>query len=406
MTFRPEAADHPKRIRLVVVGHSLALEDTHTRWRMLAEWYPVSVTLVVPRRWRTKWLGKDQVFRPRGVKGDSFAVLPLSTTNTYRWGTYLFLSTGLFLRRIKPDVVYVMHEELVRIHQQMLSFLSLWCPTAKYLFFSMNARGVPQHKWHYRWMWRRLRRTASAALCHYPGCARSLRHAGFDKRIYLQTQVGVDTATFHPDANVRTRKRAELEVDNCFVIGYAGRLVEQKGVFDLLAALPLSVIEWRLLLIGDGEARESIEKKAREEGVSEHVILTGRVPMAEVAEYMNAMDVFVIPSRTTPGWVDTFPLVCAQAMACEVAVVGSDSGAISYQLGDCGKVFPEGNVAALRETLAGLAADPDTRSTLARRGRERCETMFTIEALTRNFYSVIGSDGSSDGNGTLWTHGA
>jgi glycosyltransferase involved in cell wall biosynthesis len=64
-------------------------------------------------------------------------------------------------------------------------------------------------------------------------------------------------------------------------------------------------------------------------------------------------------------------------MACEVAVVGSDSGAIPEVIGDAGIVFPEGDATALASALEDLRADPARREALAASGRERVLRFFT-----------------------------
>jgi len=376
-------------IKLVIVSHALAQEPSQARWRLLAERHPVEVHVLTPRVWRTTWLGKQQVLRPRPIHDGRFHVHPMWTTSSRKWGRYFFISPDAGLRRIQPDVIYAVHEEMICVHHQMLAYRRLWCPSAKYVFFTMHALGVPEKKWHQRLRWRRLRSQADAALCHYPGCLRSLRHGQFRQPVFLQTQIGVDESAFRPDLQERNRQRQALGLAGKFVVGYAGRLSEKKGVHDLLAALPLPNVDWALLLVGGGEMQERIAAVATQRGWQDRVHLTGTAPVEDVPGYMRAMDCFVLGSRTTPEWIDTFPLVTVQAMACGIPVVGSDSGAIPWQLRDTGLIFPEGEVAQLQTHLLALARDPDLRQRLGEAGRERSLTNFCVGAMTDSFHDIL-----------------
>jgi glycosyltransferase involved in cell wall biosynthesis len=68
-------------------------------------------------------------------------------------------------------------------------------------------------------------------------------------------------------------------------------------------------------------------------------------------------------------------------MACEVPVVGSDSGEIPHVIGDAGLVHPEGDVPALTAHLRRLRDDPDLREELAARGLARARAKYTQERI-------------------------
>ncbi len=74
--------------------------------------------------------------------------------------------------------------------------------------------------------------------------------------------------------------------------------------------------------------------------------------------FMNAIDVFVLPSRTTPRWKEQFGRVIIEAQACGTPVIGSDSGAIPEVVGKGGWIVPErdppGLANALREQCSHL----------------------------------------------------
>ena len=112
------------------------------------------------------------------------------------------------------------------------------------------------------------------------------------------------------------------------------------------------------------------------------------VPPEEVPTYINCMDTIVLPSRTTTGWVEFFGRVLIEGMACEVPVIGSDSGEIPHVIDDAGLVFPESDT----EALAGngyikIAHDVHLRNVLVARGLERIEN-FTWATIAERTYQV------------------
>jgi glycosyltransferase involved in cell wall biosynthesis len=100
------------------------------------------------------------------------------------------------------------------------------------------------------------------------------------------------------------------------------------------------------------------------------------------------MDCLVLPSRTTRKWKEQFGRVLIEAMACEVPVIGSDSGEIPNVIGDCGLIFREGDVDDLSSKLELLINDYDLRVELAERGRQRVLNNFTQEKVAKETYKI------------------
>jgi glycosyltransferase involved in cell wall biosynthesis len=76
-------------------------------------------------------------------------------------------------------------------------------------------------------------------------------------------------------------------------------------------------------------------------------------------------------------------------MACGVPVIGSDSGAIPEVIGDAGLIFPEGNVDALAQIIAGLCDSPALRTSLRERGIERVRDEFTQERIAERYAAFL-----------------
>ena len=171
----------------------------------------------------------------------------------------------------------------------------------------------------------------------------------------------VDAELFRPMDRVACR-RALGWPEAGFVAGYVGRLVEEKGVTDLLDAAARCGDAVSAAFVGDGPMRPELERRATSLGLpvgdAARLRLLPARPAAELPVVMNALDALVLPSRTTPRWREQFGRVIIEAHACGVPVVGSSSGAIPEVVGDGGLTFPEADPAALADALLSLRSDP------------------------------------------------
>jgi glycosyltransferase involved in cell wall biosynthesis len=201
-------------------------------------------------------------------------------------------------------------------------------------------------------------------------------------------QFGVDPETFRKSDS--SALRAELNLEHRFVVGFMGRLVEEKGVDTLLAALGRLPEDVTALLVGSGPFQPDLEKLCLQLGLAERVRWVPAVASHKVPDYLNAFDVLVLPSRTRPTWKEQFGRVLIEAMSCELPVIGSDSGEIPRVIGEAGCTFPEGDVLALASALRQLRNDAALCSRLGPRGRVRVLAHFTQAEVARKTVEVYG----------------
>lgn len=173
-----------------------------------------------------------------------------------------------------------------------------------------------------------------------------------------------------------------------FVVGYAGRLVEQKGL-DLVIDAARGLEGVAVRLVGNGPLRDELQARARGAGVELEIDTT--VKHEGMAAAYAGFDVLVLPSRTTLTWVEQFGRVLVEALWCGVPVIGSDSGEIPWVIGSTGGglVFPEGDVRALREAIVRLRDTPGLRRDLAVRGAERARSQFSVEAVAERLHLAL-----------------
>jgi glycosyltransferase involved in cell wall biosynthesis len=182
-----------------------------------------------------------------------------------------------------------------------------------------------------------------------------------------------------------------------FVIGFASRMVAEKGPQLLVEAASHLAGDWTLLFIGKGPARAEVLRRAEQLGIRDKLCFVDNVPHLEFVHYLRAMDVLVLPSFSTPVWKEQYAGGLLQAMACKIPAVGSTCGEIPNVLSDAGMIFPETDVSALMRCLYDLQTKPSLRAELIARGSKRVQE-YSWEELAQQTYAVWGrllSDGFS-----------
>lgn len=138
------------------------------------------------------------------------------------------------------------------------------------------------------------------------------------------------TTPYAPNSE-NERQRATLTDSDTSVVLFVGRLIEAKGVRYLVEALPLILARRRvkLLVVGDGPERASLEKHARSLNVQDEAEFVGAVPHSDIYTYFSRADVFVGPSINIPGeWTEAQGNTFVEALFARVPVVASRVGGI------------------------------------------------------------------------------
>lgn len=153
------------------------------------------------------------------------------------------------------------------------------------------------------------------------------------------------------------------------VVAFAGRLVRDKGVDVLLAAVPALLARLprlRVLVVGEGPAGADLARLADALGVSDHVTFTGF--RHDATDLIGTADVLAVPSRS-----DGTPQVVFEAMSRGVPVVGSAVGGLPDQVEDgrSGLLVPADDPAALAEALLRLLTRPALAREVGEHGRLR-----------------------------------
>ncbi len=351
--------------RILVVSHPSVVEANQDVYAELSR-RGHDVHLIVPHTWTHEYSDAplSPTFRPE-LRSQARAVRVLGAGHPQR---HVYrVRAGALLADVAPDFVLLEQEPFSLSAAQ-------WGRAA-------SRAGVPfalQHDENRRTSWPLPVRRVRAALLDRAAfvAARSPRAAALliDERPALRAPVIPHPI---PEWEVPPRVRDGVEQ---FTVGYAGRIVAEKGIRDLLAAvrrLPAA----RLLVVGDGpllgEVRDSgLEVEVRTAASSD-----------DMPQHYADMDVLVLPSRTVGHWAEQFGRVLPEAAMCGTPVIGSDSGEIPWVVAALGgRVFPEGDIEAL---TAALEQERD-RPRDPRPGREAASAAFAVPAVATLLADEIG----------------
>jgi glycosyltransferase involved in cell wall biosynthesis len=177
---------------------------------------------------------------------------------------------------------------------------------------------------------------------------------------------GVNVEQFRPDDSRRTAARQRYGVDRQLVIGYVGRVCEQKGSDTLVEAfrkVKLNHPGAALLVAGPSDFFGRGQSTPLTDRIGE---LGGRwlgaVPDDEVADVFRSLDICAMPTRQD----EMFGMAAAEAMSSGTPVVCSDLGGLPEVVGSAaGILVPPNDADALAEQLSALCDDPAALARLA-----------------------------------------
>jgi glycosyltransferase involved in cell wall biosynthesis len=354
--------------RLLVVSHPAVVDVNQEVYRELSRrgW---QVTIVVPDRWRHEYSQSDVA--PRALPGLEDALRPTPILLPGRPQRHLYLTRCRSVcAQVRPDVAFLEAEPYALAATQWGRALR-----ARGIPFGVQAyenidRPLP---WPVRLLRSRVLRDAAFVAARSETARKLVRTWG------ARGEIGIAP----PPVPAWPESPCELTggSERPFTVGYAGRLIESKGLFDLLAAVRRLQAPVELLLVGAGELRSQLDGQPIP---GSRVRVLDGLSHDQMATGYAQMDVLALPSRTTPTWKEQFGRVIIEALWCGVPVVGSDSGEIPWVIGltGGGRVFAEGDVNELAERLVELRDSPELRESLAAAGRSGVERLFTVPAAT------------------------
>lgn len=353
-------------MRILMISKALVVGAYQRKLEEMAALPGVELVVGVPPYWQEA--GNRLPLERSFTSGYELRVTPMRFNGHYH--IHYYPQLGRLLNWAKPDILHIDEEPFnfatwLGIRQAARRGI----PSVFYSWQNIEQRFPPP----FNLLEADVLRQAAGGLAGNHAALEILRRKGCTAPMQVVFQFGTDPDLFRP--------RADGGTNEGFTIGFVGRLVPQKGLHIVLEALAGLDGTWQLEVLGNGPERASSEEAARRLGIGDRVQFRGQVPSTEVPEHVARFDVLVGPSLTTPRWKEQYGRMLVEAMACEVPVIGSDSGEIPAVVGDAGVITPEGDTLALRAAIARLRDAPAERRQLGRAGRRRVLERYTQAAV-------------------------
>ncbi len=359
-------------LRIVSIAHpAVSSEAGRLRYRYLASRRDVELHLVLPAVW--KEFGRTIVAEPPGETGFSAHVLPIRLPHAgpMHWYLHFYLGLRRLLRKLDPDVIHLWEEPW-----SIVALQAQWLRGRAALVLEVDQNILKRLPPPFEAVRKYVLGHTDHVLSRSPDATAVVRARGYRGPV-TPIGYGVDLKTFSPSL----QSTAAPAPSTSFRIGYVGRLVEEKGLDDVLDALAMSKAPVCLDIMGEGPHEARLRQHVQKQGLSGRVTFRGWAPPAEVARFLKSLDALVLLTRTTKAVREQFGRVIIEAQACGVPVIGSTCGAIPDIVGDGGWIVPERDPASLSELLDTIAWDPAQLQAKGLAGRANVEARFTYEAV-------------------------
>jgi len=298
----------------------------------------------------------------------------------------------------KPDVILVENEPWSWLRWQ--ARWSAWraAPNARFAEFTWENVARPGIKgWLLRLIYRAAAATGGQVICGNKSAQEICIVAGFPKeQTMVGAQLGIDLSDYQPASTAaRDAWRRELGWPaEAKVLGFCGRLVEEKGLLELVAAaqsLRPKHPDLRLAIVGEGVLRQQLETS---DPTGEWLKILPAVRHEAVPAFLDKLDLFILPSKPlkqTNGkaWEEQFGHVLIEAMACGVLTLGSDSGAIPEVLDDPSVTFRHSDVTDLAAVIDHWLTHDLERAAKAAEQRRQCAMRWTHEAVAHTYANFL-----------------
>jgi glycosyltransferase involved in cell wall biosynthesis len=201
-----------------------------------------------------------------------------------------------------------------------------------------------------------------------------------DKKVYT-IPFGIDLKSFCP-------QKGKANNNSNIVIGMVKSLEEVYGIrygIQAFYELHKKYRNTELLIVGSGTQKDEMVKLCNDLNISHDVRFIGRVPNGKVPEYLNMMDIFLMPSLN-----ESFGVAALEAEACGLPVVASDAGGIPEVVagGKTGFLVKPKDIHSIADALEKLVVDVSLRENMGEAGRKFVSKNYNWSDNVKSMYNL------------------
>lgn len=373
---------------LLLIGHTYAALENRKKLQALATHFELVCVTSTPEQHLVLGRPSSDFDNDSDAPTRNYQLIRLprsgKTSTTFH---YSGLSAVMRLRRF--DAVLVENEPWARVCWQARFFKALF--QTRSLFGEFTWENVERPGWKGVMLapiYRAMTATTDFIIAGNQAASQLVqKHGARPDEVLVSPQLGVDLDNHQPASST---ERAALRQDcglpaDAFIVGYCGRLTEEKGLHELLQACD-ALQNVHLAILGSGRLEPWLKEQQH---TRPWLHLLPPRPHFEIPSYLRCLNVFVLASKPVRTmqlcWEEQFGHVLIEAMACGVATLGSSSGAIPEVIGNEEAVFPHGDAEALASCIRGVMHD----SSLAQSQLDRTRRLYTHEAVAAQWATFI-----------------
>jgi glycosyltransferase involved in cell wall biosynthesis len=374
-------------LRVLVVSHTaVSREAGQARCMPLIGSSDVQCRLLVPHRWKSYgvWQTPEASADPRLHVQVGKVMWPW--TGPGQWYLHWYRDLARIFREFRPDVIHLWEEPWGLVAVQAARLRNRWLPATR-LIVETEQNINKNLPFPFEWFRSVTLRSADFLVARSHEASAVARAKGYEGPSGI-VGYGIDPNVFKSTDRDEARRGFGF---SGFVVGYAGRLISEKGLGDLVDALASLPSHVNLVFVGTGPLRGGLERQAEALGVSARTRFISPQRPADLSRLMSGLDAFALVSRTTTRWKEQFGRVIIEAQACGVPVIGSDSGAIPTVVGPGGLIVRERSPHEIAAAIRRLEGDANLRYQLGRAGSEQVAEKYTWQHVADRLLQIYRS---------------
>lgn len=359
-------------LRVLSIAHTAVTRAAgRLRYHPFADDPTLDVDLMVPLRWHQfgRWYDAD----PANDPGVTLHRLPIRLPKAGPAGWYLhhYPDLAALAARLRPDVIHLWEEPWSAV---ALQACSLARRLGAALVMEVDQNILKRLPLPFELIRRHVLRQTALVMSRSDDSTEVVRACGYAGPV-TTIGYGVDQAVFYPGERPSS---ATIE------LGYVGRLVQEKGVDDVLAAMAIGPADTKLTIVGEGPHLPALQAHVARAGLEERVRFRPWTDPDNVGAFLRGLHALVLPTRLTPAVKEQFGRVIIEAQACGTPVIGAATGAIPFVIGKGGWTVPENDPAALASLFTRLIAHPSEMDARGKDGMANVSSRFTYSVVARD----------------------
>ncbi len=376
-------------MKVLIIGHSLVIDANRVVWNVLAQNHDVEVDLIVPKKWKSNLIRKLRYKPNEETDNHIHRIFAIKCYLKGSGSFYFFRFLPLFwvLLTNKYDGIYL-NQETWSLSLLQLKIIRWFTKNRRARFMLCVAQNIKKKLLYPLSIFERLNTSSVDIIL---GCNKEIKDVIRWKKIKKPCK-------YFPlsyDANAYRAIEKNIDSDE-IIIGYMGRLSEDKGLkvlVDALERLRKQRVRFRLVVAGTGPLFSYLKQFI-------YVDYLGAIPHSKAHLFYEKIDLFVLPSQTTRSWKEQFGRVLVEAAASGKPIVGSSSGAIPEVLGKLKMpyVFKEESSLHLSMTIKRCAADIRSGKSqrIIKNALVICDKLFSHHSVASRFYAYLTSNDQYD----------